>query len=764
MVGIRLFDINKNTVGVLELDGQTDTTFEENSALFSDGIPSGFSAPGTIPNTPHNNAILQNAHILKRLEYIMVYKCEVVRDNVPVYQGDFLLLEATNTTIQYSIAINGFNTSVFDKRLKDYDWPVTTIIGPEDDTIDIVNFCSDKCKTIDWREGFTFPVYSNPELYGEGSTSKNPHYEGIVNEWDDATQTLKYNTTDGSPSSEDEFIFNKYTLVPWFYIKWLLKTIAEMEGYTIGGTALNAAEFEKLTMPNNYTLDKKSGLNYYVRASADTPNVFPTPVPTLPYTMAIVFDDETTSPNEDNSSSWNPSNGRYTIKKAGYHYFTIYLQFTLSWATADFTVLVKRSDGTVVYSENVTNLNNNPAGQPGGQWYDMTIDFNTYAANSNIGQYFHIEILYHSISLLPGGTYEVVGYIQVANNSYKSLNVYSSVIDPKNHVPDITVGDLILMLRDVYCLNIDFDRTLRKLLVTFAEDDLKSQPIEVTPGNNPHLSSGLTVPEEYIFRYIDSTQYKYLWDFGQDKKVESFLTVDRAMLYPPVELETDLDDDAPIGTICFVELTQAYYVRRDETPFPDIKWFFHSYAYQEYQTGIKPTDKAPICSPMVTVVQRVPGESYSRMITQIIEQGTSLAFDTGENEPSVKICYWHGRQYNNTGYLYPMATSGSRDYTTGALITTHYDGTGPGQYAPVVIMEWEYLFNAFWLSFYQLMQAPHEVEMQALATLGFLRGLNLSKPITINYITYVLKTLRYPLLNSGHIPTTLIMARKTPAL
>jgi hypothetical protein len=149
------------------------------------------------------------------------------------------------------------------------------------------------------------------------------------------------------------------------------------------------------------------------------------------------------------------------------------------------------------------------------------------------------------------------------------------------------------------------------------------------------------------------------------------------------------------------------------------------------------------------------------MIPQIIEQGTSLAFDTGENNPSVKLCYWHGRQYNNTGYLYPMASSGNRDYNTGALITGNEDGQ---TFNPVVIMEWEYLFNAFWLSYYQLMQNPHEVEMQALATIGFLRGLNLNKPITINYITYVLKTLRYPLLNSGHIPTTMIMARKTPAL
>ena len=176
MVGIRLFDINANTVGMLELNEQTDTTFEENSALFADGIPSGFSAPGDIPNTPHNTAILQNAHVLKRLDYITVFKCEVVRDNVPVYQGDFLLIEATNNTMQYSIAINGFNTAVLDKKLKEYAWPVTTIYGPDDDTIDIVNFCSDKNKTVDWREAFTFPVYYNPELYGEGSSSKNPHY------------------------------------------------------------------------------------------------------------------------------------------------------------------------------------------------------------------------------------------------------------------------------------------------------------------------------------------------------------------------------------------------------------------------------------------------------------------------------------------------------------------------------------------------------------------------------------------------------------
>ncbi len=765
MVGIRLFDKNANTVGVLELAEQTDFTFEENSSLFEDtGISGGFSAPGELPNTERNNAILQNAHILKRMQYITTYNCEVVRDNVPVYRGSFLLIEANNNTIQFSIAINGFNTAVFDKKLKDYNWPITTIYGPDDDTTDIVNYCSDKCKVVDWTEAFAFPVYYNPFLYGEGSASKNPNFAGWVNEWDDATQTLKYNTTDGSPADEDSFQFNFYALVPWFYVKWILNQIAIFEGYSIGGYALNAAEFEKLQLPNNTTLDKLSGLNYYVRAEAVTPNVFPTPVPTLPYTQSIVFDDETTPPNEDNSSSWNPSLGRYTIKKAGFHSFHTYLKFTLSWADVNMLIKVKRSDGTTVHTESVVNLNNNPAGQPGGLWFDIDIDFSTYASNAEIGLYYYVEIEYISITLLPGGTYEVIGFIQIANTSYKLLNVYSNVINPKNHLPDITVGDLFLLLRDIYGIDLEFDRTQRKILVGFTETDLNAEPAEITPGNHAATSPELTVPEKYILRYKEKTEYSYAWDFGQDATADEFITVDRSTVIGSVVLEADLVTTFPnanIGDIAYVEHTQRYYIRKTEEPFPQLLWRFHSYAYGAYATGDKPVEKKPICSPMVTVVQRVPGESYSRMITQVKEIGTSLAFDTGENNPSVKLVYWHGRQYNNTGYLYPMATSGAYDYNTGSLITGNEDGQ---TFNPVVAMEWGLLFNAFWLSFYRLMQAPHEVEMQALATLGFLRGLNLRKPITINHTTYMVKTARYPLLPSGPLPTTLILAKKMPTI
>jgi hypothetical protein len=343
---------------------------------------------------------------------------------------------------------------------------------------------------------FNFPMVYAPEFY-----SKDNGFLGYLNYYDMGGETLSANVISADITKD-----NNNCLVPFFYLVWIFRKIANHFSLDYSGAFFYEAIFKKIMLLNNFDCSRKEK-NYYVRASY-TGEVY-YHLSDIVYNIMspawgdIPFDDDSTTPNEDDDSIFTLSPNKYEVQQRGVHrfYFSVdaYHDYT---SDIEISFYLYNRD-TAAYGDELYTVT-----IPVGVTLNIEFDKLVYLDNGYIGQ--ELSIIVVALSY-PSGYYLYFEdyHCIIANQSQLNLNQFSKYVYPANHMPDMTALDFIDNNCDYLGLAWFYDDLNRKLhIIKYSDLFLNANIVDIS-----HLASD---------RFNISDFFKYRIKFSAN--VENLVT------------------------------------------------------------------------------------------------------------------------------------------------------------------------------------------------------------------------------------------------
>jgi len=525
MIGFKL-----SNGDVITLDAAAKVEFELVSSLFSDDIPAAHSTNIVVPDVNGNFKKLGYANRFDILQRTIKHdNVQMVIDGRPEYSGKLFVRRKTKKGLNCFFIPNGFAVDILDQKLTDVNYGADVNLGSS--TSAVVTAASGYVAQNYPDVNFNFPTMYAPKAYSiedavawrsvdntdffEFDTAYavndyvqylidgEPNLRGIyrcitattagedplgtpakwqlengnclINNWDHSSSAFYSNAITGLET------FNKHALSPQLYTKFILNRIGGTYGHQIAGEFMQDEATDQLLTHNNLLLDRGER-SYYVRAEQDgiyhaalNPNGTGTWQQITATANALVFNDETTTPNEDADNNLTQAGvaSRYTIQNAGNHTFTFYVVISAN-NTIGFTRLLLH----LPYSGSTPNVADPysliPAGFTGVFEYSYT--YNATAAD--VGNYVQFEISNLS------GAYQLQmdagSYVVINNNAVENMNRYQGVVQHNQHVPDVTVADYLIGIKRRFNLNVIIDLRAKTILLDYAKNVLAAAPSDYT--------------------------------------------------------------------------------------------------------------------------------------------------------------------------------------------------------------------------------------------------------------------------------------------
>lgn len=472
---------------VLQRGAQVE--IEHLSTLLSEGIEDSFSLPFTVPIDGNEQVLGHAAHIALKDRPTKWEHVELWAHGVLRHPGTLHLENVLETELEVSLSVEGFVSELGDKRLRELDMG-TESFAEAVDHAEAVN-------AVTWPEApYCFPMYRCIDLYDR---DLNPDWYPNASQWavdqaytvDDIVeyesgapvrrkwiyQCIQAHTASGLITPDDDpsywqrlsngtvnlwnFIHsyfpenssaNYWTLVPWPYLKEVVKRTLAALGYQATGDWMDDERYHRVVLAGNTTLDDETKDRYFHVANANED----TYSGTGPDDFLLVADDESTVPYEDAGGVW--SGNAWTCPQAGFFTFRIKLKCTTSRYT-DLLVTLGELTPSWVFLTNVFGTTGAPAAE-----HEHSIVFSYSFGAGDVGKEFAFCVQPPSAVTVDQDVIVQTFIVQSWVLSDGQVNGFQRYVDFARHVPDMTVAEFLLEVRDLFGLRLkpnSMDGTVR---------------------------------------------------------------------------------------------------------------------------------------------------------------------------------------------------------------------------------------------------------------------------------------------------------------
>lgn len=528
---------------------------------------------------------------------------------------------------------------------------------------------------------------------------------------------------------------NKDCLSPQLYLMFVIRKCFEHFGYKASGKFFHNAEMKKLLLYNNYALDFKE-MMYYVEANRTTSQG------PITGSATIIFNNEIT----DTHNCYNPSTGQYEIKIGGWHKIVAELVVTHAHTNVNLEVyLVIKKGTTIIAYEFWEGRQSSP--------FTVKIDKSILFEDTDIGEYVTIAMSVTQI-VQPedeDGVFTVTAANLIVDQiSLSNLNQYSKIIDYKNHVPDKKISDFLESIYKTFGIIPFFDHKQKKVELVYFNDllthpncngfdnDLIKDSIEVE--QNDYNGIVFDFERSQNDEFLENKEYDIddlyaSYDTYFDKpdnldeveKIVKLLNSNKLLYWKVIQEEQELGGEGS-------EITVTVFTRR---------WQFFADDFRKYTLGNADKKITTGFMPLTMSFRANPGISYFptnttpyMLIPRVKQVGTSKYFDTGINDPGLRLMIYHGKQRaacedgSELDKYYPMASFGRRD-ANGDLITE-----------ASLQLDWygtDGLIATFWQTYINWLQRRRPVNFQKLLTAKDINKMNFSEKKRIQQIMFLLR-------------------------
>lgn len=643
-----------NNVFDIEVEGEfidlpeSSFRYEVVNALLTTELYQGdWSFPLDVPDTPKNSRIFGYSNKIDTNNITTEFSAWLYLYGIPRF---LCMLNVTRGKIRsFSITLHGGIKALpnVDKKLVEINLGEDYLLGNSQASSLATAKLAAECG--DWKVyGFTFVPFYAPNFYA----GKNSFFLGVCNRVNSTTGDLIGNSL--------STVNNKYNLVAWLFLYYVLDKVFKDAGLEPSGPFWEHAELSKLLLFSNYAIE--------IRPEAGNTKVLLVNDNNLTVDGDKIDFDLGPKGTYDNAAGWDESINEYIIKAAGWH--------TFQWQ--------------VIY-EVVTS-------GPGGVWppymhgglLEIVLDgvvINTVTSGgtegdlgwSELGDGDQVKILTKKLLFSSGDIgksiylrykhstilFQTAVYIIVKSNSSEGSTSFSVKIDAaslpstppnfvkyKDHVPDLTVGSLLAELKK---MGVDFNfDTPGKVIINTADNIINySEAIDISEDAGKDYDTDMEDRGK-------GTSISY--EFPEEEKAD--LVLDKNLLVGEF-FSDEQPEPAAEGTYSIViETNEVYKVVKNGSNLNE--WELAGYNYPPFKIGRGENELKMKLAPMQMTIQLNEGgtsHENEAIMPYYPGTGSSSLFGLGINPFEPRLIFYRGPNQNGSvsiprGGKYVLATTG----------------------------------------------------------------------------------------------------------
>jgi hypothetical protein len=647
-----------------------------NSGLDESLIKGSHSTGSTAPVTPANDLFFNLCRHIEVKDKKRLYPDVTFyfKGNAFLF-GNIVLRRISSKGYTFSFDVCGFAGEIFGINLRDIPYDDIPMGSSQDQVLAFAKDASQKF----WPETpVSFPVLINTAFYGDA----NPDAGTYINRY--YSGAYEKNTTTN---------YNKNSLVPQFYLMWLLEKIFAYIGYSWKGSFFTHPDFKKLCFYNNFALDSGSGQKRFAKAE---------------YTTVKYFTDFNWWYIPMTSTS--DVDGAYTNALFGYQAF-VNSRYTCRaelQVTNPFNHLIKAQIVAYSYTSNTVEILDELEIRN-----ETAILEGVYVSNPNdLNVHIRVRVMtYHLANAL------VTSNLSVTDEKSSNLNILAKTISPKNHVPDMTIGEALSAVRSISNIKFDMDFTKKEISLDYAADTLKKQPFDLTPYaiDNPQIE------------LQEQKGYEFNFNFEEDELAEGNFIPQGPISFSGAILSWLPPANEHLGKFAYLYCNNSIYKSMFIPSLNIVAWRKQTDAHFPIKIGNGSIKIEPKWAPMLMY--------YRPMVIlcpQIEGKGTSNLFATGENKFPLRFFYYYGFQAVGAGDI-PFASS--QNYS--------FNGTKLGD----TPLTWDYLYNTFYKPWINALINAEEISQDFDLPEILINNDLFNRTVTVNYSEFILKNIKLLLKN-----------------
>ncbi len=616
---------------LLKVKKQIGITIQLANLLFTEEFGYGeFVNTITLPAKEINAVTFQSFHTedarADNNGILLKEKAEIFKDTVKIIDGRFELKEASDSEYGLDVFAGMQGFTFLNDKLSDLLWllnSATRHTGFNCETQEeLIQHAKDQNAETFLPSKYFFPVIKNDFFYGDA----NPDFKMYLNRWDVANQQFYIN-----PYNDGTGAFNNYdSLCPQMRLYDLINEIFNYYSITVDGEFIDHIDQEDVLVYNNRSLDQSFTMRA-VKANNGGQNLgagggF------------FSFD----AVDIDTFQIFTIATGTLRIFRPGKIRIKIWLIFTPNPST-NYTAKIFK-DGVEVYSQNI-DVFSFP--------YIVNYSFTATADDVNLNLTFSLTNDDGSaLSLEPSSLMHVD--VENADGGY---NYYDTSINMANHVPDITLGELIAKLKKAKNLHIDYNASTATITFNYIKSGLSDPPSQ----NFTKIAS-----HKYLKKVIPPPVKSVAFEFPDDDDLSGQVLneIDLTLFVGSYDTFEDLPAPALTGQRAFIRNTSIVVEVIVNPGTTDLIWFNKKWYYPKINYNENGEEDVLIDTTPVLMTIDFDEVGVKSLKPYVVQRGSTPAFNIGNNNNSnLRLLYWKGLQENSTGGLYPLATSGSIDTT-----------------------------------------------------------------------------------------------------
>lgn len=610
----------------LELNEDSFRLEKINTSFYPEVFQGDYSFPFTVDDNEINRKTLGFPNTIENGNRILKTQCYLWLGGIPFNKATLNVIGGSNNKIKLNIAGGLKNLTIFDKSIKELNYGNTYDLGIDSDAI----IASAKVISLEFDYsvyGFTFVPHKNENFYN----NENPNFCGIINRQNSVTGDFLKNTYGTG---------NKYTLVPFVYLFYILDTIFKTESLVPEGDFYDDPEMQRMLLYNNFALDKTTNednayvitnTDYIIFGSSYSPYYFQN----IKFLKGI--------PNSfDESSAWDNLLNEYTIQAPGtidiLAQLDVFIPYNINWYTCgvyelEFAIYAA---GTLVTAGRI------PANSHGLKQLVISTTFN--ATSGNVGSKILIKYKLGTINFPPFGfniTIKGTSNLLIANDT-EELNVFERNVSIPNHLKDISVGEFLTSLKTLG-VSVDLDYIQGKAKLYYDSNII----------NSTDYKDYTEQASEYYENNFEDKNKGYLvkYNFGTENKlVESnFKKYSSASFKGTVSSFYDLPVPIKLGNVILVKNSNQLYITKINTGGSGYVWEYFSDNYTELKIGEGETEYNIEFTPMFMDYAENEGgtANQNKCLIPVSKQiGTTQLYALGENDFDLSFVFLRGPNSN----------------------------------------------------------------------------------------------------------------------
>jgi len=614
---------------------------------------------------------------------------ELYVDGIRLHVGVLDVMGSSADVVRCSFRVDGFIHLVKDKKLRE-------LVKSEPIIVTDIFAHAKSMNDLHWpASSHCFPSYFNPEIYG----SANPNWYPSAPTWE-ATKSYAVNdlvtfamgtplthpwrfqcigatsagesplttpakwrkTAFGIVNAYDhtsaEYFKNDgvaeyHTLVPWFYLKYIVQEALKAVDYAPAGTWWTDTQYDKRAVINHQTLDTDAR-RYYFLASQTGPasdSYGDGAYDGYSSVHQLECDDDSTLPNEDVDNVWNPTTFRWTCPEAGQYRFRFKIPANFyDNDTAIAFGLVKVGPPNTVRAGGIYMPSHPPSSPFSPFGWNGLVNRQVTMSSADVGAEFFPAAWYHTgAGVLHYMLFDT--WIQGWKNEGSTYPDSEMVIDPREHMPDVTLDDLLLDLRLTYDLHITIDHATKVVNLNYASDQLRA-----APANWHDRSRG--EPEMDHGRRMNGLAFSWDIDVPDVPDLKSLI------YHGTYDAITDIDE--PPGPGMWAIVLSSRMILISTVSNEGFVWVIKGHYLEKVLLGEENAGETvtPKMGPMLTVLVSILDEQF--VIPWISEEGNSRYYPSARKEASLRCVDFQGKEGNANHAPVPHATSWGRAMADGS--------------------------------------------------------------------------------------------------